>query len=447
MALPCHMTVVPDDLEKKWMFLGRGGFGCVYKARHKGLMFDVAIKLLNDDVRCSSSTLVPKEKELSKEVNHMDQASCEYVLRVYGIFEGIPPIDGFSMVKGIVMEYMDRGSLETLLEELSGPPPWPLAFRLAHEVALGMNFLHSRELVHQDLKTSNVLLTDEFHAKLADFGLSRVSNSAINSNRETTGEEGGSYKYMPPEALLNASYIPSRAFDRYSYGIFLWSLFTGKEPYPRAQRDLVENKVGKQGQRPPCDALKQEKVAGLEDLVKLMNSCWDHDPSERPTFKACLEVTEMVFLNHKGNVRGAVDQVLVSLNPDLIRSVPPSIPRQTPEQSGSDDTMDGITERFSTQELDSGSAETMSDKDKAKFVDDNKFTLIEKVTKVMAIVAELGDMIHSELQTDIAVTPKPQEKMRILVGTILRSNVESVTAAFYNALKKHQPGLVKELDG
>ncbi|XP_023259617.1 receptor-interacting serine/threonine-protein kinase 3-like isoform X2 [Seriola lalandi dorsalis] len=447
MALPCHETVVRDDLEEKWKFLGRGGFGCVYKARHKGLMFDVAIKLLNDDVRCSSSTLVPKEKELSKEVNHMDRASCEYVLRVYGFFEGIPPIDGFSMVKGIVMEYMDRGSLETLLEELSGPPPWPLAFRLAHEVALGMNFLHSRKLVHQDLKTSNVLLTDEFHAKLSDFGLSRVSISASNSNRETTGEEGGSYKYMPPEALLDISYVPSRAFDRYSYGIFLWSLFTGKEPYPNAQRDLVEHKVGKQGQRPPCNALKQETVEGLDDLVKLMNSCWDQEPSKRPTFKECLEVTEMVFLNHKDNVRGAVDQVLFSQNPDRIRSVPPSIPRQTPEPSESDDTVDGITARFSTQELDSGCNETMSDKDKAKFVDDNKFKLFEKVTKVTAIIAELGDMIHSELHTDIAVTPKPQEKMRILVGTILRSNVESVTAAFYNALKKHEPGLVKELDG
>lgn len=95
----------------------------------------------------------------------MDLASCDFVLRVYGIFEGCPPVQD-SIQKGIVMEFMLRGSVQTLQEALSGPPPWPLAFRLAHEVALGMNFLHSKNLMHSDLKPSNVLLNDELHAKV-----------------------------------------------------------------------------------------------------------------------------------------------------------------------------------------------------------------------------------------------------------------------------------------
>lgn len=97
----------------------------------------------------------------------MDQVSCQFVLMVYGFFKGIPPFDDYSKeTKGIVMEYMPRGSLESLQEDLEGPSPEPLAFRLAYEVALGINFLHERKLVHQDLKPSNVLLTEDFHAKV-----------------------------------------------------------------------------------------------------------------------------------------------------------------------------------------------------------------------------------------------------------------------------------------
>lgn len=96
----------------------------------------------------------------------MEKASCEFVLMLYGIYRGCPPISGLSVQQGIVMQFMEKGSVQSLLNDLSGPPPWPLAFRLAHQVALGMNFLHSRKLMHQDLKPSNVLLNAELNAKV-----------------------------------------------------------------------------------------------------------------------------------------------------------------------------------------------------------------------------------------------------------------------------------------
>lgn len=96
----------------------------------------------------------------------MDKASCEFVLRRYGTYQGYPPGNKTSMQHGIVMEFMGRGSLQSLQEELSGPLPWPLAFRLAHQVALGMTFLHSKNLIHGDLKPSNVLLNMDLNAKV-----------------------------------------------------------------------------------------------------------------------------------------------------------------------------------------------------------------------------------------------------------------------------------------
>ncbi|KAG7217442.1 hypothetical protein INR49_021610 [Caranx melampygus] len=323
----------------------------------------------------------------------MDQVSCQFVLMVHGIFDGIPPFEDYLRpTKGIIMEYMPRGSIETLQENLDGPPPDPLAFRLAYEVALGMNFLHVRKFVHQDLKPSNVLLTENFNAKLADFGLSIVSASAKDSERQTTGDVGGTYKYMPPEALLDISYQPRCGFDIYSYGIFLWSLFMGKEPYP-----------------------------------------------------ACVGVIKNIFSKHERGIHAAVGQVLAVLDADSTESVP------SPGQSHSHDEVDAYeSARISTQELsDSDSADTMSVEDKVKFVDDNTAKIIEEAMEVMKIVDELKTkgMVSRQQYTEIDVIPEQDKKMRRLLIYTAVHKVDSVKAAFYTALKKNNPALVDHKTG
>ena len=98
----------------------------------------------------------------------MRQGSNPYVLRILGVYQGCPPGTGPSTQLGLVMEFMERGSLAGLQEALCGPPPWPLAFRLAHQVALGMNFLHCMcpPLLHLDLKPSNVLLDSDLNVRV-----------------------------------------------------------------------------------------------------------------------------------------------------------------------------------------------------------------------------------------------------------------------------------------
>ncbi|XP_039665422.1 receptor-interacting serine/threonine-protein kinase 3-like isoform X3 [Perca fluviatilis] len=445
MALPSQKTelVCGTSLEK-WELVGSGGFGHVYKTRHKDWGFDVAIKILNEGV-CSFT-------KLCDEANHMDKASCEFVLRRYGTYQGYPPGNTTSVQHGIVMEFMGRGSVQSLQEEVSGPLPWPLAFRLAHQVALGMTFLHSKNLMHGDLKPSNVLLTMDLNAKLADFGLSRVSTSALNSNRETTGEIGGSYKYMPPEAF-KASYEPVRAFDRYSYGILLWSILRGKEPYPTASYALVELRIP-EGDRPCCEEIDKMKlmVDGLEELVDLMKRCWDGSPFKRPTFQGCLEVTENVLTKHEKGIHKAVLDVSTRL--ESPNSNQPSwafnVPLQTPEQSESNDTVDNKmiltkTKRSSTQNSVSVSTKIMSDEDKAKFVENNRAELIQRVIEVMAITEELGDMVNPEAYSCVEAKATTQAQMRVLYSGPIRSGGVVVKAAFYNALKKHHPELVKRL--
>lgn len=95
--------------------------------------------------------------ELLEEAKKMEMAKFRYILPVYGICQ--EPV-------GLVMEYMETGSLEKLLA--SEPLPWDLRFRIIHETAVGMNFLHcmAPPLLHLDLKPANILLDAHYHVKV-----------------------------------------------------------------------------------------------------------------------------------------------------------------------------------------------------------------------------------------------------------------------------------------
>ncbi|KAM4564597.1 receptor-interacting serine/threonine-protein kinase 3 [Fundulus diaphanus] len=307
--LSCPAPVVIKDSQLEgWDVIGSGGFGQIYKARHQEWCCDVAIKLLHYDNGTS--------KALLRELEMMRQGSSPYVLHVHGIFQGRPPSSGSSAQLGLVMEFMERGSLLNLQQTLQGPPPWPLAFRLTHQIALGINFLHSLSpaVLHLDLKPSNVLLDLDLNAKLTDFGLARFSNSVSRASKKNNTDEGGTFSYMPPEAF-EISYDPTRASDIYSYGILLWSIVTGKQPYANARSPIVRLRIP-QGDRPSLEEIRHQApgVAGLTTLIDLMQKCWHPKPGQRPPSRMCATVTEELHKMHKHTIYDAVHQVLKNLD-------------------------------------------------------------------------------------------------------------------------------------
>ncbi|XP_039996169.1 receptor-interacting serine/threonine-protein kinase 3 [Xiphias gladius] len=309
MALSSSPTpvLIGDSSLGVWEVIGSGGFGQIYKARHQQWCCDVAIKLLHYDDGSSSSLL--------REVNMMRLGSCPYVIQVLGVFKGRLPNSGPSAQLGLVMEFMERGSLATLQDTLRGTPPWPLVFRLAHQVALGINFLHSLSpaLLHLDLKPSNVLLDSYLNAKLTDFGLAKFYHSVTRVSKKDSEEEGGTISYMPPEAF-DVSYSPTRASDIYSYGILLWSIVTGKQPYANAMSSIVRFRIP-QGDRPSLEEIRCQAAgrAGLTGLMELMKKCWEARPNQRPSSFDCTTVTEELYKMHKHSVHDAVHQVLKKL--------------------------------------------------------------------------------------------------------------------------------------
>uniref|UniRef100_A0A8C3X3J5 Receptor-interacting serine/threonine-protein kinase 3 n=1 Tax=Catagonus wagneri TaxID=51154 RepID=A0A8C3X3J5_9CETA len=273
-----------EDLENP-KFVGKGGFGTVFRAQHKTWGLEVAVKIVNSQA-------------ISREVKAMAGLHNNHVLLLLGITDKLE----WDYVSGpaLVTQFMENGSLAELLQP-ECPRPWPLLCRLLQELVLGMCYLHSRNpvLLHRDLKPSNVLLDPELHAKLADFGLSTFQGGS--QSGAGSGESGCTPAYLAPELLADINQKASVASDVYSFGILMWAVLAGREAEVATQMSLVREAVCERHVRPPLDELPQSspEAPGLEGLKDLMQRCWSHDPKNRPSFQEC-----------RPNTQGALDLVM-----------------------------------------------------------------------------------------------------------------------------------------
>jgi serine/threonine protein kinase len=187
----------------------------------------------------------------------------------------------------MVLEFMQRGSLYEVLrsEEQRKHLDTFRVLQLATDIALGMEYLHGKSIVHRDLKSLNVLLDLNWTAKIADFGLSRVFDK---QQPNLTIMPGGSIAWMAPEVLSGNAYTEKA--DVYSYAIILWELATkSSNLYPQFQFNHQIADYVVEGNRPPIP----EECPPL--LQNLMTSCWVGQPELRPTFHEVLKKIQQSF--------------------------------------------------------------------------------------------------------------------------------------------------------
>ncbi|XP_038662838.1 receptor-interacting serine/threonine-protein kinase 2-like [Scyliorhinus canicula] len=311
-----HFTNIhPQDLQR-WRHIGSGGFGEVYEARHRAWGISVAIKFLR---------MNPKDEHgLFEEGTKMHKAQFEHILRLYGVtkrcFE-----NGISSL-GMVTEFMEKGSLDKLLE--CGLVPWPLRLRFAYEIALGMNYLHNLKpaLFHHDLKPANILLNKDYRIKICDFGLAkwRLSTSQNSNN----GKIEGTLYYMPPECFKDINTRKSVKYDVYSYGIVIWQIVTCQKPYKHAANSQhLKLCVGK-GDRPDIGIIPDDRPESSDVLLDLMGKCWHENPDERPTFRKCVHELESKQSNEQD-----LQIAIQALTRQESQCVDGHITRSTPESS------------------------------------------------------------------------------------------------------------------
>lgn len=206
-------TVLHYKILKK---LGEGGMGVVYLAEDMKLKRRVAIKFLPSNVAANS------EERKRFEVEAQAAASLNHpnIATIYSIEE-----DGDELF--IVMEYVDGRELRQIAGASSElAPTIDQIIDYATQIARGLLAAHKKGIVHRDIKSSNIMVTDEGKIKIMDFGLARLSGKA---DLTKAGSTLGTTAYMSPEQIRGE--IVDHKSDLWSLGIVLFELLTGIRPF------------------------------------------------------------------------------------------------------------------------------------------------------------------------------------------------------------------------
>ncbi|KAH8829901.1 kinase-like domain-containing protein [Flagelloscypha sp. PMI_526] len=155
------------------------------------------------------------------------------------------------------------------------------------EIAKGLQYLHASNICHGDVKGANVLVDDDNHCRLADFGITSLicTNSVTTDFATITRSTQGSLRWMAPEVVDPSSYLdPTRvraaARDVYAFACTSLEVMTGKPPFPELPEASVLLSVLR-GERP---ARPQQVGSFTDELWNLIERCWAHQPEMRPTF-------------------------------------------------------------------------------------------------------------------------------------------------------------------
>lgn len=244
---------------------GSGGLAIVYYGHYKPTGEEVAIKKLKF-TKLSSAHL----QVFQREVIILATAEHPTLLRFVGATDTLPFC--------ILTEWMPGGSLFQELHDNHRLDQTQLTI-CAIDIARGMAYLHSMQIIHRDLKSLNVLLDKDGNAKICDFGFSRTKTK----DEETMTQNIGTPHWMAPE-ILGGSTTYNEKIDVYAYGIVLWEILTKKLPYSGLEATMIIGQVLLNDLRPAIPPNTPPKLA------ELIEACWQRDANARPTFAEILKL-------------------------------------------------------------------------------------------------------------------------------------------------------------
>ncbi|CAI9783345.1 unnamed protein product [Fraxinus pennsylvanica] len=262
--------------------LGRGGFGVVYK----GEFVDgtkIAVKRMEAGV-ISSKAL----DEFQSEIAVLSKVRHRHLVSLLGY-----SIEGNERI--LVYEYMPQGALSEHLFQWKSmklePLSWKRRLNIALDVARGLEYLHTfahQSFIHRDLKSSNILLGDDFRAKISDFGLVKL---APDGEKSVVTRLAGTFGYLAPEYAVTGK-ITTKA-DVFSFGVVLMELLTGMmaldEDRPEESQYLVawfwhvkSSKEKLAAAIDPALDVKEETSESISIISELAGHCTSREPNQRP---------------------------------------------------------------------------------------------------------------------------------------------------------------------
>jgi tetratricopeptide (TPR) repeat protein len=238
----------------------------VYQAWDETLATAVALKLIRADDAVHPIEIQELESRFKRELKLARQISHPNVIRIHDLGE-------VGRTLYITMALVQGGDLARLIQR-SGRLPAPRALMLARQIASGLEAAHRAGVVHRDLKPANILVDDEDHACLTDFGIARSSKSA--TLHTLPGSLIGTLEYMAPEQARGEA-VTERA-DIYTFGLILYEMLAGGRPR-RAGTGGLEDLIARIETGPPALATVVEDIP--PDLERIVTRCLDKAPDRR----------------------------------------------------------------------------------------------------------------------------------------------------------------------
>ncbi|XP_039042129.1 serine/threonine-protein kinase PCRK1-like [Hibiscus syriacus] len=278
--------------------LGEGGFGCVYKGSLKSpedpsQKVEVAVKQLG-------KRGLQGHKEWVTEVNVLGVVEHPNLVKLVGY---CAEDDERGIQRLLIYEYMPNRSVENHLFIRSETTlSWAMRLKIAQDAARGLAYLHEGmdfQIIFRDFKSSNILLDEQWNAKLSDFGLARLGPSEGLTHVSTAVV--GTMGYAAPE-YIQTGRLTSK-IDVWSYGVFLYELITGRRPFdknkPKNEQKLLEWVKPYLSDRkfqlildPRLNGKYQLKSA--QRLAVVANRCLARNPKSRPKMSEVLKIVNRI---------------------------------------------------------------------------------------------------------------------------------------------------------
>ncbi|KAK9757147.1 hypothetical protein RND81_01G143600 [Saponaria officinalis] len=265
--------------------VGCGGFGLVYRGNLENGT-KLAIKKLSGDTWVI-------DREFESELKALSVAQHENLISLLGYCVH----DDFRL---LIYYFMENGSLDYWLHENPEGPSildWPIRLKIAIGASEGLAYMHEicePHIVHRDIKSSNILLDENFKAYVADFGLSRL---ILPSRTHVTTELVGTLGYIPPE--YGQSWGATLRGDVYSFGVVLLELLTGKRPVElcnsKTSEELVlwVQRLKSEGKHDEIFdtglTAKGHEQQEMMQVLEVACKCIKYNPLDRPTIKEVVD--------------------------------------------------------------------------------------------------------------------------------------------------------------